>query len=86
MLYCQVPPLGENLTTPVEPLQVEDLLLADDNMEWAVRMLSTNRSKGHYGIRAEQLWEWLREDRKAETETEAESELRHRRRYQLNHH
>ena len=38
-LYRHVPPPGENIPVPVEPLQIEDLLPTEDEIEWAVKRL-----------------------------------------------
>ena len=35
-LYCQVPPPGENSSISVEPLEVEDLVPMEDEIEWEV--------------------------------------------------
>ena len=69
-LYHQVQPPGENIPTSVEPFQVEDLVPNEDGIEWVVRRLWNNLSRGTLGMRAEHLKGWLEEARKAEAAAE----------------
>ena len=67
-LYHCVPPPGENIPVPVEPLQIEDLLPTEDEIEWAVKRLSNHRSREPSEMRAEHLKGWLEEVRKKGSE------------------
>ena len=54
-LYCHVPPPGDNIHVFIEPLQVDELVPTEDEIEWAVKQLRNHRSGTPSGIRADQL-------------------------------
>ena len=71
VLYHQVQPPGENISISIDPFPVEDLVPIEDDIEWAVRRLSKNRSGGPSGMREEQLWGWLVEACNVKADTES---------------
>ena len=50
-MYHQVPPPGENIPISIETFQVQDYVSAEDNIEWAVWSLRTNRSVDPSGMK-----------------------------------
>ena len=62
-LYRHVPPPGDNIPVSIEPLPVEDLVVTEDEIKWAVKQLQNHRSRGPSGMRAEKLKGWLAEAR-----------------------
>ena len=58
-LYRPVPPLGQPIPVGVQPFLVDDSILEDEEIAWAVRRLRLNRSGDQSGMRAEHLRQWL---------------------------
>ena len=58
-LYRHVPPLGQPIPVGVQPFLVDDSILEDEEIAWAVRRLRLNRSGDQSGMRAEHLRQWL---------------------------
>ena len=58
-LYSYVPSPGENTPVAVKPVEVDDLVPTEDEIEEAVKKLWRNRSGGASGVRAEHLKGWL---------------------------
>ena len=65
-LYHRLPPLGDNILISVDPFQVRELVPTDYKIDWVVRMLRSNRSRGPSVMNSEHLQGWLREASKAE--------------------
>ena len=63
-LYSYVPPPGANKPISVDPLPVDDSVLTEDVIEWAVKRLQNHRSGGPSGIRSEHLKGWLAAEKK----------------------
>ena len=55
VLYCRIPPLGGNIPIFVETFSVEDLVPTEENIEWMVQRLRSNRSGGPSGMRIDHL-------------------------------
>ena len=53
---------------------MDDSVLIEDDIEWAVKRLRNHRSGGPSGMQAEHLKRWLAESRKAEKEDMAAGE------------
>ena len=51
VLYRRIPPLGENIPISVEPFQVDYLVPTEEYIEWAVRRLRSNCSRGPSWVR-----------------------------------
>ena len=73
-MYIQVQTPGENIPIFVEQFPVEESVPTEEDIEWAVWMLRSNRSGGPSCMRAEHLRGWLEEAQKAEAEVEAAAE------------
>ena len=58
-LYSYVPSLGENIPVTIKPVEVDDLVPTEDEIEDAVKKLRRNRSGRPSGIQAEHLKGWL---------------------------
>ena len=58
-LYSYVPSPGENTPVTVAPVEVNDLVPTEDEIEDAVKKLKRNRSGGPSGMQAEHLEWWL---------------------------
>ena len=54
-LYSYVPPLGANIPISVEPFPVDDSVPTEYKIEWEVKRLHNQRSRGPSGMRAEHL-------------------------------
>ena len=54
-LYSYVPPPGENITTTIQPFQVDALVPEEGEIEWAVKRLRNNRSGGPSRMRTEHV-------------------------------
>ena len=54
-LYSYVSPPGANIPISVEQFLVDDLVLMEEEIEWAVKRLQNHRSRGPSGMRAEHL-------------------------------
>ena len=54
-LYSYVPPPGENIPISIRPFLVDESVPEEDEIEWAVKRLCNNRSRGPSGMRAEHL-------------------------------
>ena len=57
--YRYVPSLGENIPVTVAPVEVDDSVPMEDEIEGAVKKLQRNRLGGASGMRAEHLKGWL---------------------------
>ena len=80
-LYSYVPSPGENILVTVTPVEVDDLVPTEDELEEAVKKLRRNRPGGASGMHAEHLIGWLTESKrgkqaaeKGEEKTEGEKE------------
>ena len=58
-LYSYVPSPGENIPVTIKPVEVDDSVPTEDEIEEAVKKLRRNRSGGPSGMRAEHLKGWL---------------------------
>ena len=60
-LYCHVPPPVDPIPVGDHPFPflVDDNILEDEEISWAVRRLCLNRSGGPSGMGAEHLRQWL---------------------------
>ena len=74
VLYSRVPPPGENVPVQIEPFEVEDKVPEEVEIEWAVKCLRNNRSRGASRMRAEPLIGWLAAARRRETGETADTE------------
>ena len=63
-LYSKVPPPGENIPVFVYALLVEELLLMEHEIKWAVKRLRNYRSGAPSGMRAKHNKGWLAKERK----------------------
>ena len=54
-LYSYVLSPGENILVTIKPVEVDDLVPTEDEIEEAVKKLRRNRSGGPSGMRAEHL-------------------------------
>ena len=50
-LYRRVPPLGEPIPILVEPVNVADGVLAEEDIKWSTRQVFTNQDGVHQGCR-----------------------------------
>ena len=76
-LYSYVPPLGGNISVTIQPSLVDDSVPEEGEMQWDVKRLHNNRSRGLSRMRAEHIKRWLTAERKAEKkESTAEGENR----------
>ena len=69
-MYSYVPPPGKNIPISVQPFPVDDSVPTEDEIEWAVKQLCNNRSRGASGMLAEHLKRWLTTGRKANKDKE----------------
>ena len=69
-LYSYVPPPGKNIPISVNPFPVDDLVPTEDKIEWEVKRLRNNRSRGTLGMRAEHHKRWLATAQKVEKDRE----------------
>ena len=67
-LYRYVPPPGENIPVTIQPFLVYDSVTEEGGIEWAVKRLHNNRSRGPSRMRAEHIKRWLAAARRAEKE------------------
>ena len=58
-LYSYVPSPGENIPVTVTPVEVDDSVPTEDEIEEAVKNLRRNRSGGTSGMQADHLKGWL---------------------------
>ena len=58
-LYRYIPSPGENIPVTVTPVEVDDSVPTEDEIEEVVKKLRRNRSGGASGMRAEHLKGWL---------------------------
>ena len=65
-LYSRFPPPGESIPVEIEPFEVEDGVPYEGEIEWAVKCLHNNRTRGASWMRAEDLKGWLAAARKWE--------------------
>ena len=65
------PPPGDNIQVTIEPFAVEDGVLEEEEIEWAVRRLQNNHAGGASRMRAEDLKGWLAAARTGDKEKEA---------------
>ena len=61
VLYCHIPPPGENILISIEPLPFNDLVPTEDDIEWSVQRLVSSRYGGPSGMISEHLHQCLRE-------------------------
>ena len=67
-LYSYVPPPGDKIPVTIQPFLVDDLVSEEGEIEWAVKRLRNNRSRGSSRMRAEHIKRWLAEAQRAEKE------------------
>ena len=70
-LYSHVPPPEDNTPVAIKPFMVDDSVPEEGEIEWAVKRLRNNRSRGPWGMQAEHIKGWLTEARRAEKEENA---------------
>ena len=58
-LYSYVPSPGENIPVTMAPVEVDDSVPTEDEIEEAVKKFRRNRSGGTSGMRAEHLKGWI---------------------------
>ena len=73
-LYSRVPPPGENIPVRIERCEVKDKVTDEGGIEWAVKRLRNNRSRGLPRMRAEHLKGWLAVARRGEKGEPADKE------------
>ena len=61
-MYCHISPLGENIHITFKPFPMDALVHMEDDIEWAMRRMKSNRSGGPSGMRAEHLHKCLWEE------------------------
>ena len=70
-LYSRVPPLGDSIPVDIEPFVVEEGVLDEGEIEWAVKRLRNNRAGGPSRMWEDDLKGWLvaalRGEKKGET-------------------
>ena len=75
-LYSHVPPPGEKNPMAIKPFMVNDLVPEEGEIEWAVKRLCNNCSRGASRMRVEHIKGWLvavrRADKEETTATEGE--------------
>ena len=69
-LYSRVPPPGDSILVDIDPFAVEDGVLDEREIEWAVKRLRNNRAGGPSRMRAEDLKGWLAVARRGEKKGE----------------
>ena len=72
-LYCHVQSLGDNIPISINPFKVEDLVPTEDEIDWAVRRICKNHSRGPSGMRTQHIKGWIEEARKAEAAAAAKA-------------
>ena len=65
-LYRTIPPPGDNILPSVTPAHVDNSVLMEEDVDWAVRRLWGQMSGGTSWMCAKHLQEWLQEHREAE--------------------
>ena len=73
-LYSYVPSPETNIPISVNPVRVDDLIPAEDEIKGAVKHLQRNRSGGPLGMRAEHLKRWIAAAKRRKIEDEEEGE------------
>ena len=63
---------GETIPISVKPFPVDNLVLEEEKVKWAVKRLRNNRSGGPSGMQAEHLKWWIATARKAEKDRETD--------------
>ena len=58
-MYSYVPPPEENIPFEIHPFQVNDLVPEEGEIEWAIKQLRNNRSRGPSRMRTEHVKLWL---------------------------
>ena len=58
-LYSRVPLPRDNIPVELEPFEVENAVPEEGGIEWAVKRLRNNRSRGPSQMRADQIKGWL---------------------------
>ena len=73
-LYSHIPPTGDNIPVDIQPFIVDDSVPEEGGIEWEVKHLRNNRSRGPSRMWAEHLKGWLAAAQRGEKGETADKE------------